>query len=144
MGRLEPRPAVIPVYAKERLQFLASVKIRIFRGNKSIILTFFTEGKEIIPFEDISGGICDESDGAEMVGDEVPDLEVGRRRGDGPVWIDVDVDDASSCRGRTLEDEGSGRGLEEPERSRIPVSLPFKGGPFQTIQGAFSVEDGHR
>ena len=55
MGRLKPRPAVIPVYAKERLQFLASVKIRIFSGNKSIILTFFTEGKEVIPFEDISG-----------------------------------------------------------------------------------------
>ena len=79
---LEPRPAVIPVYAKERLQFLASVKIRIFHGNKSIILTFFTEGKEIIPFEDISSGICDEADGAEMVGDEVPDLE-GRSRREG-------------------------------------------------------------
>ena len=109
MGRLEPRPAVIPVYAKERLQFLASVKIRIFRGNKPIILTFFTEGEEIIPLEDVSGGICDEADGAEMVGDEVPDLEVGRRRGDGPVGIGVDVDDSSSCRGGTLEDEGSGR-----------------------------------
>ncbi len=81
---LEPRPAVIPVYAKERLQFLASVKIRIFRGNKPIVLTIFPEGKEIIPFEDISGGICDESDGAEMVGDEVPDLDVGRRREGNP------------------------------------------------------------
>ena len=50
--RLVARPAVILVYAKERLQFLASVKIRIFSGNKSIILTFFPEGEEIIPFED--------------------------------------------------------------------------------------------
>ena len=84
MGRLEPRPAVIPVYAKERLQFLASVKIRIFRGNEPIVLTFFTEGEEIIPFEDISGGICDEADGAEMVGDEVPDLEGRRSRSKHP------------------------------------------------------------
>lgn len=69
----------------------------------------FPKGEEIIPFGDISGGICDEAGGAEMVGDEVPDLEGRNRRGDGLVGIGVDVDDASSCRGGTLEDEGSGR-----------------------------------
>ena len=57
MGRLDPRPAVIPVYAKERLQFLASVKIRIFRGNKPIIQTFFPEGKPIVEDDYLTPGV---------------------------------------------------------------------------------------
>ena len=62
---------VVPVYAKELLQFLASVKVVSFSlicNSQAAVLAQFAEGEVVELLADGAGGVGDQPRGAQVVG----------------------------------------------------------------------------